>query len=77
MFEIWDEQTGLLLAEGLADMTVARGRLDELLGDVRRQVEATGDSIAGMVLQWEIRDAATGAGVAWHWGEPGEYPGHQ
>lgn len=70
MLEIVDEQTGQVLAEGLVDMDAARGRLEELLAEVRRQVEATGASVRGMVLAWEIRDAATGEGLAWHWGAP-------
>lgn len=77
MFEIWDEQTGALLDGGLVDFDQARARLEELLAQARVQVEASGDGVAGMVLEWEIRDAATGEGVGWHWGAPVAMPGHR
>jgi hypothetical protein len=74
VYEIWDTQTGALLADGLINLDAARTRLEELLGQIRRQVEATGDSVSGMYLEWEIRDAATGDVVGWHTGEPAEMP---
>lgn len=62
MLEIWDEQTGALLADGLEDMAEARERLEELLTATRRAVQTSGDDVEGMWLEWSIRDR-TGPGL--------------
>lgn len=70
MYEIWDVQVGRLLAEGLRTFTEARERAEGLLADVRDQVEATGDSVEAIVLEWEIGDAGSSEVVADRWGAP-------
>lgn len=77
MYEIHDEQTRRTLSTGHPTVQEATDRLEELLTEVRQQVEATGDSAQGMVLEWEIREEATGRGVAWHYGAPVPLAGHE
>lgn len=73
MYQIWDQQAGALLADGLESMAEARARLEELLAETRRMIEATGDSTDGMWLEWVIADP-DGRVVAGHHGEPVPWP---
>ncbi|GHD37389.1 hypothetical protein GCM10007147_45380 [Nocardiopsis kunsanensis] len=69
-WEIWDAQVGALLAEGTTSLDGACERPEQLLTATREQVEATGDSVEAMVLEWEILDVDTGRVVAGHSGAP-------
>lgn len=77
MYEIYDEQTRQALSTGHPTVEEATEHLEAMLAEVRAQVEATGDSVHGMVLEWEIREEATGRGVAWHYGAPVPLAGHE
>ena len=69
VYQIWDQQTGALLADGLDGMAEARERLEEMLAMVR----ADSDSTDGMRLEWVIADSG-GRIVAGHHGEPEPWP---
>lgn len=73
MYQIWDQQTGELLADGLEDLPEATARLEELLAATRAMTRAAGDSTDGMWLEWVIADPG-GRIVAGHSGEPVPWP---
>lgn len=71
MYAIYDDQTENRLSEQESPtVEAAQAHMQALLTRTREQVEATGDSAAGMVLEWSIRAEDTGAVVAWHYGRP-------
>ena len=71
MYAIYDEQTGTRLSQqNYPTIEAAQAHMGQMLAQVREQVQATGDSVAAMVLEWEIREEVTGTGVAWHHGRP-------
>lgn len=71
MYAIYDDQTENRLSEQESPtVEEAQEYMSRMLARVREQVEATGDSAAGMVLEWSIRAEDTGAVVAWHYGRP-------
>lgn len=74
MYEIYDDQTDERLSEKEhathATIEEAEADMSRMLAQVRAQVEATGDSVTGMVLEWSIRSQETGRPVAWHYGPP-------
>lgn len=71
MYAIHDDQTDeRLTEEDHATIEEAEADTSRMLAQVRAQVEATGDSVTGMVLEWSIRSQETGRPVAWHYGPP-------
>lgn len=71
MYAIHDDQTNDRLSEkDHATIEEAEADMSRMLAQVRAQVEATGDSVTGMVLEWSIRSGETGRPVAWHYGPP-------
>ncbi|WP_150255331.1 hypothetical protein [Nocardiopsis deserti] len=70
MYAIYDDQTEDRLSTGHVTVEQAQEHMRTLLTRTREQVEATGDSVAGMVLEWSIRSEETGHPVAWHYGPP-------
>lgn len=71
MYAIYDDQTENRLSnQDHPTIEEAQAHMQRLLTSTREQVEATGDSANGMVLEWSIRAEDTGAVVAWHHGRP-------
>ncbi|GAA1451053.1 hypothetical protein [Nocardiopsis tropica] len=71
MYAIYDDQTEDRLSDQESPtVEAAQEHMRTLLTRTREQVEATGDSAAGMVLEWSIRSQETGRPVAWHYGPP-------
>lgn len=73
-WQIWDVQVNTLLAEGAVSLDETCERLEELLTQTREHVEATGDTVEGMELEWEIRDVDCGRTVAGDSGAPVPWP---
>lgn len=70
MYAIYDDQTETALSTGHPTIEEAQEHMQTMLARTRGQIEATGDSAAGMVLEWSVRLEDTGRPVAWYHGPP-------